>query len=332
MTISSDSAHRIEAGFWGMWAAVPSPADPAAACLAAIVGTTTLMLVFAALGGARFAAVVLAAGVALTAGAVDRTPPGAAYAASAECPPHVIVLMVALMSVNFRLIFKTAMAAGCDAETASRFAGGFHAFFAAACAAKALWRGTASAVVIDSAAFSLGYLAHDLELVAWGALRHASTGERLPVDWSTVAHHLAFGAAVAFIAPNVPVLTARALLAEAVVLPLYLGWWLVRSGGDRRSPRLFAANAALVIIGFVALRVINFAEMLPDAVATGGAVGLLTGGTLLALNVYWTWRLVVRAWKSLMHSTPVLDPDTPVLNPVSVPNEPVRRRLRASAD
>jgi hypothetical protein len=335
MTIPSDSARRLEADVRGVFdrISIGQPITPFESPANAIAVATVVVLMFAS-GGAttgirQLVTVLLLAAVAALAAAT------AALAAAATALVVHVAFIAFVTTFAFRAVFAASVAGGLDAEAASRVAGGIHATFATLIAAAALWSGPTVEYAAATAAWSLGYLAHDLELVAWGALRwRADTGARQPVDWPTVAHHLAFSLA-ALVAPLAPALAARAWLAEAAVPPLYVGWWLVRTGGDVRHPRAFAVNAAVVLACFIVGRVLNFALLLPAAYAECGLPAAVGGAALLSLNMYWTWRLLLRACASIWPTTPA--PDTAPAAPAAAAPAPAAptaavRRQRARAD
>ena len=333
MTIPADSARRLEADVRGIFDRMTTGQQimPFESPASALAVAAVLVLMFASSGAAtstrQLATVSLLAATAALAAAT------AAFVAAATALAVHVAFIAFVTTFAFRAVFAASVAGGLDAEAASRVAGGIHATFATLIAAASLWSGPTVEYAAATAAWSLGYLAHDLELVAWGALRwRADTGARLPVDWSTVAHHLAFSLAT-LVAPLSPALAARAWLAEAAVPPLYVGWWLVRTGGDVRHPRAFAVNAAVVLACFIVGRVLNFALLLPAAYAECGLPAAIGGTGLLSLNMYWTWRLLLRASASIWPTTapPTTAPPT-TAPPASAGEPPNRRRFRASAD
>jgi hypothetical protein len=263
---------------------------------------------------------------------------------------------VAVFANYFRSLYEIARACGAGAEAASRVVATVHAVATAAVAASFFithggadsdtagdTSGDASGAWWASGrvAWSLGYLAHDLDLLL-GDLR-----TDIGIDWATVAHHVAFAGALAAAAPRAAALTARALLAEAAVPPLYLGWWLAHSGGDRRHPYVFAAAGVATLVMFVATRVLNFALILPAVAASAGTVAGIGGAGLLSLNVWWTWRLAARVAKSFKtgrdESATVVDDSAAVVAESAVDESAAvvdaiaavvvkPRRLRARAD
>jgi hypothetical protein len=168
-----------------------------------------------------------------------------------------------------------------DAMHVSRLVSGLHA--GALIALGLQWIGglaDRAGWVHRARAVPIGYLLHDIHLCLTD-----------PTMWSktNLAHHAIFLPMVYYGAVAFPYHTAQSFFAEVSVFPLFLGQTMLKNGASVRSPWLFKANLAVLLILFMRFRVYTFTRFTLDALAGLGLSSPYTAmmGSFAALNWYW---------------------------------------------
>lgn len=170
-------------------------------------------------------------------------------------------------------------------ELASRIVSVVHTFVVVPVAIGYLLGGAPVDTWYRAQHLTMGYLIYDATYLTGTSLSYA-----LPLEKMMLAHHVSFFLGLILLPTQYQSYVAMAYLAELTNPFLYAGWFMYKTGLDRKEPKLFAANAVILLVIFFIFRVLNFTVLLYIVVDKSWICTVLCA-MLWVAQLKWFWKL-----------------------------------------